>query len=58
MYCANRLQCPSIQLYLGSSGSTAMGAGAGWTQQKILDTTITHFPFKQGRSYRKFSLKF
>ena len=58
MYCANRLQCPSIQLYLGSSGSTAMGAGAGWTQQKILDTTITHFPFKQGRSYSKFFLKF
>ena len=27
MYCANRLQCPSIQLYLGSSGFTAMGAG-------------------------------
>ena len=27
MYCANRLQCPSIQLYLGCSGSTAMGAG-------------------------------
>ena len=27
MYCANRLQCPSIQLYLSSSGSTDMGAG-------------------------------
>ena len=27
MYCANRLQCPSIQLYLSSSGSTAMGTG-------------------------------
>ena len=43
MYCANRLQCPSIQLYLSSSGSTDIGAGAGWTQQKILDITITHF---------------
>ena len=34
MYCANRLRCPSIQLYLGSSGSTAMGAGGQTGQSR------------------------